>query len=46
MKIIRGASLLAATFVAGVNLQIFTPAAFAQTPEQFYKGKQIELAIG
>jgi len=51
MKIIRGASLLAATFVAGVNLQIFTqiaftPAAFAQTTEQFYKGKQIELAIG
>ena len=51
MKIIRGASLLAATFVAGASLQIFTqiaftPAAFAQTPEQFYKGKQIELAIG
>ena len=41
MKMIRGASLLAATFVAGANLQ-----AFAQTPEQFYKGKQIELAIG
>jgi len=41
MKIIRGASLLAATLVAGANLQ-----AFAQTPEQFYKGKQIELAIG
>ena len=46
MKIIRGASLLAATFVAGASLQAFTPAAFAQTPEQFYKGKQIELAIG
>ncbi len=39
MTIIRSAGLAAAIAIAGA------PAA-AQTPEQFYKGKQIELAIG
>jgi tripartite-type tricarboxylate transporter receptor subunit TctC len=41
MKLIRSASLTAAVIAAGVSLP-----AQAQTPEQFYKGKQIELAIG
>ena len=51
MKIIRGASPLAAALAACASLQIFAPAAFmpaalAQAPEQFYKGRQVELAIG
>ena len=41
MKITASAGLMAAIVIAGANQQ-----AFAQTPEQFYKGKQMELAIG
>jgi tripartite-type tricarboxylate transporter receptor subunit TctC len=46
MMIVRRAAMTAAVVVAGAGLQLLAGAASAETPEQFYKGKQIELAIG
>ena len=43
MAIIRSAARIAATATA---VAIAATQAFAQTPQQFYKGKSIELAIG
>lgn len=43
MKLTRSAGLTAAVIVAGASLSATVQ---AQTPEEFYKGRQIELAIG
>ena len=41
----RSTNFIATAAIAGIILGFAHPA-HAQTPEQFYKGKQIELAIG